>query len=196
MSSPKGFFSRAGSKIKNAFKTKTKPNYNVWEMLDRTERKADSILEAYGVPKAKESEINSMLEAAKITAAHQAQNEARSKAKFIELQDRLNKLKYGKVPKRRVSSRSTTRKVRSQHAKTKVSKVRKARKDKGVKRGTRKVRSATKTRSLYAASKSKKVVKRKGVKNYLSRVLSNVSDSVKNTGKTVLSPLHMKKTRK
>jgi hypothetical protein len=183
MSSPKGFFSRAGTKIKNAFKTKTKPNYNVWEMLDRTERKADSILEAYGVPKAKESEINSMLEAAKITAAHQAQNEARSKAKFNELQDRLNKLKYGKVPKRRVSSRSTTRKVRSQHAKTKVSKV-------------RKVRSATKTRSLYAASKSKKVVKRKGVKNYLSRVLSNVSDSVKNTGKTVLSPLRMKKTRK
>jgi hypothetical protein len=137
MSSPKGFFSRAGSKIKNAFKTKTKPNYNVWEMLDRTERKADSILEAYGVPKAKESEINSMLEAAKITAAHQAQNEARSKAKFNELQDRLNKLKYGKVPKRRVSSRSKKvpkRKSRSQYAK----KVRKTRKDKGVKRRPRK----------------------------------------------------------
>ena len=93
---------------------------------------------------------------------------------------------YNSIPKRKLKTKS-----RSQHAK----KVRKTRKDKGVKRGTRKVRSTTKTRSLYAASKSKKVIKRKGMKNYLSRVLSNVTDSVKNTGKAVLSPITKKNTK-
>ena len=114
--------------------------------------------------------------------------------------------KHGAIPKRRISSRSQyaakKKRVmkRKVHSKSKprsqaVKKIRKTRKDKGVKRGPRKVRSTTKTRSLYAATKTKTVTKGKGVKNYLSGIISNVSDSVKNTGKAVLSPI-TKKTRK
>jgi hypothetical protein len=88
------------------------------------------------------------------------------------------------IPKRSISRKTRSKsKTRSLHAE-KVSKVRG---DKGVKR---------KVRSQHAKTKVSKVVKRKGVKNYLSRVISNVSDSVKNTGKAVLSPLRMKKTKK
>lgn len=56
-------------------------------------------------------------------------------------------------------------------------------------RKTASKRKSKKTRSQHA----KKVQKKgKGVKNYLGNVLSNVTDSVKNTGKAVLSPIGKK----
>jgi hypothetical protein len=56
-------------------------------------------------------------------------------------------------------------------------------------RKTSSKRKSKKTRSQHA----KKVQKKgKGVKNYLGNVISNVTDSVKNTGKAVLSPIGKK----
>ena len=50
-------------------------------------------------------------------------------------------------------------------------------------------RKTKKTRSQYVKKTEKKG---KGVKNYLGNVISNVTDSVKNTGKAVLSPISKK----
>jgi hypothetical protein len=85
----------------------------------------------------------------------------------------------------RTVSRVKRRASRSQHIKTKISS---SKPKKVIKR---------KVRSQYVMKKQK-YVKRTGVKNYLSGVISNVSDSVKNTGKAVLSPMtkRVKKTRK
>jgi hypothetical protein len=84
-----------------------------------------------------------------------------------------------RIPMRRLKGKKT----RSQHVKKMT--VRKSKKP---------VKKTRKVRSQYA--KKQTPVKRKGVKNYLSRVVSNVTDSVKNTGKAVLSPLRMKKVKK
>lgn len=59
-------------------------------------------------------------------------------------------------------------------------------------RKTASKRKSKTTRSQYAKKTEKKG---KGVKNYLGNVISNVTDSVKNTGKAVLSPIG-KKTKK
>jgi hypothetical protein len=166
MSASKGFF----SKMKSAFTKKPKKSFT--EELNETEKALDKFEKAHGYyVSPNDSRISSGIEAGRISAMHAAQDRARVEANVAALQTRLNKLKYGAVPKRRVSSRSQyAKKVmkRKLHAK-KVTK--------------------TTARSQYAVSKSKKIVKRKGVKNYLSQVISNVSDSVKNTGKAVLSPI-------
>jgi hypothetical protein len=56
-------------------------------------------------------------------------------------------------------------------------------------RKTASKRKSKKTRSQHAKKTEKKG---KGVKNYLGNVISNVTDSVKNTGKAVLSPIGKK----
>ena len=168
---------------------------NPWEELDKLEGKLDKYEKAHGYyVSPNDPRIASGVETGRIAAMHAKQDQVKAQSNYNALKARLDALKYGASPKRRVSSRSTT-KTRSMYAKTKVSKIRKTHKNKIMKRGPRKV-SATKTRSQYATSKSKKVLKSKGMKNYLSRVVSNVTDSVKNTGKAVLSPLRMKRVKK
>ena len=56
----------------------------------------------------------------------------------------------------------------------------------------RKSASKRKTKKTRSQNAKKTEKKGKGVKNYLGNILSNVTDSVKNTGKAVLYPIGKK----
>ena len=109
-----------------------------WASLNRIEGKLDNFEKAhhYGVSP-NDPRIANGVEAGRITAMHQKQNEARRVKTYNDLKRRVNELKAMSIPKRRIVKKKKSTKTRSQHAK-KVRKARKTRKDKGVKRGPRK----------------------------------------------------------